>query len=133
MESCCLLTKRKKAFEVRTEDMLVSGMLLVSRYYYYLTLSVTSSISVPLHPCRLNGLKWVKNDSLEVVSQVTLMDFRDNCLDSLDLSSVSSLETLHCQRNQLGALTLSGFTLRTLNASSNRESSTALTTCRCDG
>eukprot|EP00066_Takifugu_rubripes_P005777 XP_003970078.2 PREDICTED: PH domain leucine-rich repeat-containing protein phosphatase 2 [Takifugu rubripes] len=69
---------------------------------------------------RLNGLKWVKNDSLEVVSQVTQMDFRDNCLDSLDLSSVSSLETLHCQRNHLGALTLSGFTLRTLNASSNR-------------
>lgn len=50
------------------------------------------------------------------------MDFRDNCLDSLDLSSVSNLETLHCQRNQLGALTLSGFTLRMLNASSNRES-----------
>lgn len=74
------------------------------------------------HPCRLNGLKWVKNDSLEVVSQVTQMDFRDNCLDKLDLSSVSNLETLHCQRNQLGALALSGFTLRTLHVSSNRES-----------
>lgn len=71
---------------------------------------------------RLNGLKWVKNDILEVVSQVTQMDFRDNCLDKLDLSSVSNLETLHCQRNQLGTLALSGFTLRTLNVSSNRES-----------
>lgn len=69
----------------------------------------------------------MKNDSLEVVSQVTHMDLRDNCLDSLDLSSVSNLETLHCQRNQLGALTLSGFTLRTLNASSNREWSKVLT------
>lgn len=63
---------------------------------------------------------------------MTHMDLRDNCLDSLDLSSVSSLETLHCQRNHLGALTLSGFTLRTLNASSNRESGKALTTGRYD-
>lgn len=53
---------------------------------------------------------------------MTQMDFRDNCLDKLDLSSVSNLETLHCQRNQLGALALSGFTLRTLHVSSNRES-----------
>uniref|UniRef100_H3C8S0 PH domain leucine-rich repeat-containing protein phosphatase 2 n=1 Tax=Tetraodon nigroviridis TaxID=99883 RepID=H3C8S0_TETNG len=69
---------------------------------------------------RLNGLKWVKNDSLEVVSQVTQMDLRDNCLDTLDLSSVSNLEALHCQRNQLGSLALSGFTLRTINVSGNR-------------
>uniref|UniRef100_A0A1A8H729 PH domain and leucine rich repeat protein phosphatase 2 n=1 Tax=Nothobranchius korthausae TaxID=1143690 RepID=A0A1A8H729_9TELE len=48
------------------------------------------------------------------------MDLRDNCLDTLDLSSVCNLETLHCQRNQLGTLTLSGFTLRLLQASSNR-------------
>ncbi|XP_020797130.2 PH domain leucine-rich repeat-containing protein phosphatase 2 [Boleophthalmus pectinirostris] len=69
---------------------------------------------------RLNGLRYVKSDSLEAVSQVTQMDLRDNHLTSLDLSSVSNLEILHCQRNQLGMLTLSGFTLRMLNASSNR-------------
>lgn len=69
---------------------------------------------------RLNGLRWVKSESLEAVSQVTQLDLRDNCLGSLDLSSVCNLETLHCQRNQLGTLTLSGFTLRMLHASSNR-------------
>uniref|UniRef100_A0A671XU05 PH domain leucine-rich repeat-containing protein phosphatase 2 n=1 Tax=Sparus aurata TaxID=8175 RepID=A0A671XU05_SPAAU len=69
---------------------------------------------------RLNGLRWVKSDNLEAVSQVTQLDLRDNCLDSLDLSSISNLETLHCQRNQMGTLTLSGFTLRMLHASSNR-------------
>uniref|UniRef100_A0A7N5ZR94 PH domain leucine-rich repeat-containing protein phosphatase 2 n=1 Tax=Anabas testudineus TaxID=64144 RepID=A0A7N5ZR94_ANATE len=69
---------------------------------------------------RLNGLRWVKSESLEAVSQVTQLDLRDNCLDSLDLSSICNLETLHCQRNQLGTLTLSGFTLRMLYASSNR-------------
>nr|XP_020462839.1 PH domain leucine-rich repeat-containing protein phosphatase 2 isoform X3 [Monopterus albus] len=69
---------------------------------------------------RLNGLRWVKNENLEPVSHVTQLDLRDNCLDSLDLSSFCSLEALHCQRNQLGTLTLSGFALRMLHASSNR-------------
>ncbi|KAM3625790.1 uncharacterized protein V6R79_017634 [Siganus canaliculatus] len=69
---------------------------------------------------RLNGLRWVKSESLEAVSQVTQLDLRDNCLDSLDLTSIGNLETLHCQRNQLGTLTLSGFTLRTLHANNNR-------------
>ncbi|XP_035484276.1 PH domain leucine-rich repeat-containing protein phosphatase 2 isoform X3 [Scophthalmus maximus] len=69
---------------------------------------------------RLNGLRWVKSESLEAVSQVTQLDLRDNCLDTLDLSSICNLETLHCQRNQLGTLTLSGFTLRMLHAGSNR-------------
>ncbi|KAM8894097.1 PH domain leucine-rich repeat-containing protein phosphatase 2 isoform 2-T2 [Spinachia spinachia] len=69
---------------------------------------------------RLNRLHCVNSESLEAVSQVTQLDLRDNCLDSLDLSSVCNLETLHCQRNQLGTITLSGFTLRMLHASSNR-------------
>uniref|UniRef100_A0A3Q1C0E6 PH domain leucine-rich repeat-containing protein phosphatase 2 n=1 Tax=Amphiprion ocellaris TaxID=80972 RepID=A0A3Q1C0E6_AMPOC len=69
---------------------------------------------------RLNRLRWVKSENLEAVNQVTQLDLRDNCLDSLDLSSVCNLETLHCQRNQLGTLTLGGFTLRMLHASSNR-------------
>ncbi|TNN87530.1 PH domain leucine-rich repeat-containing protein phosphatase 2 [Liparis tanakae] len=69
---------------------------------------------------RLNRLHWMSSESLEAVSQVTQLDLRDNCLDSLDLSSVCNLETLHCQRNQLGTLTLSGSALRMLHASSNR-------------
>ncbi|KAI1889934.1 hypothetical protein AGOR_G00168020 [Albula goreensis] len=69
---------------------------------------------------RLNGLRWVQSEGLEAVKQVTYLDLRDNQLTSLDLSSACNLETLHCQRNHLGALTLSGFTLRTLCANSNR-------------
>lgn len=60
---------------------------------------------------------------------MTQLDLRDNCLDSLDLSSICNLETLQCQRNQLGTLTLSGFTLRMLHASSNRESNRASARC----
>uniref|UniRef100_A0A672MSP1 PH domain leucine-rich repeat-containing protein phosphatase 2 n=1 Tax=Sinocyclocheilus grahami TaxID=75366 RepID=A0A672MSP1_SINGR len=68
---------------------------------------------------RLNGLRCVKSETLEPVKHLTQLDLRDNQLTSLDLSSACSLETLQCQRNQLGALTLSGFTLRTLHASDN--------------
>ncbi|XP_042274816.1 PH domain leucine-rich repeat-containing protein phosphatase 2 [Thunnus albacares] len=69
---------------------------------------------------RLNGLRCVKSETREAVNQVTQLDLRDNCLDTLDLSCICNLETLHCQRNQLGSLTVSGFTLRMLHASSNR-------------
>lgn len=71
---------------------------------------------------RLNGLRCVMCETLEPIKQLTQLDVRDNRLSALDLSSAVSLESLHCQRNQLGALTLSGFTLRTIHASNNRES-----------
>ncbi|KAG9352502.1 hypothetical protein JZ751_020916 [Albula glossodonta] len=77
-----------------------------------------SPLPIP-YPSRLNGLRWVQSEGLEAVKQVTYLDLRDNQLTSLDLSSACNLETLHCQRNHLGALTLSGFTLRTLCANSN--------------
>ncbi|XP_077057952.1 PH domain leucine-rich repeat-containing protein phosphatase 2 isoform X2 [Siphateles boraxobius] len=69
---------------------------------------------------RLNGLRCVKSETLEPVKHLTQLDLRDNQLTSLDLSAFCSLETLQCQRNQLGSLTLSGFTLRTLHANNNR-------------
>ncbi|XP_059927962.1 PH domain leucine-rich repeat-containing protein phosphatase 2 [Gadus macrocephalus] len=69
---------------------------------------------------RLNGLRWVTSESPEVIGHVTQLDLRDNGLASLDLSPLGSLETLHCQRNRLQTLTLSGLGLRTLQAASNR-------------
>lgn len=47
------------------------------------------------------------------------MDLRDNQLTDLDLSSLGSLEQLHCERNKLKELTLSGFSLRALYANNN--------------
>ncbi|XP_031425371.1 PH domain leucine-rich repeat-containing protein phosphatase 2 [Clupea harengus] len=69
---------------------------------------------------RLNGLRCVTSETLEPVKQLTHLDVRDNCLSALDLSSACSLESLHCQHNQLGALTLSGFMLRTIHGNNNR-------------
>ncbi|KAJ8785767.1 hypothetical protein J1605_006727 [Eschrichtius robustus] len=58
-------------------------------------------------------------ENLEGNKYITHMDLRDNRLTDLDLSSLCNLEQLHCERNQLRELTLSGFSLRTLYASSN--------------
>ncbi|XP_056316774.1 PH domain leucine-rich repeat-containing protein phosphatase 2 [Danio aesculapii] len=69
---------------------------------------------------RLNGLRCVRSETVEPVKHLLQLDVRDNHLCALDLSSACSLETLQCQRNQLTALTLSGFTLRTLHANNNR-------------
>ncbi|XP_061670849.1 PH domain leucine-rich repeat-containing protein phosphatase 2 isoform X2 [Syngnathoides biaculeatus] len=75
---------------------------------------------------RLNGLRCVKSESPEAVTQLTHLDLRDNCLDSLDLASVRSLETLHCQRNQLRALTVGGAALHKLHAGNNRLSAVSV-------
>uniref|UniRef100_A0A2I2YY31 PH domain leucine-rich repeat-containing protein phosphatase 2 n=1 Tax=Gorilla gorilla gorilla TaxID=9595 RepID=A0A2I2YY31_GORGO len=69
---------------------------------------------------RMNHLKTMVIENLEGNKHVTHVDLRDNRLTDLDLSSLCSLEQLHCGRNQLRELTLSGFSLRTLYASSNR-------------
>ncbi|XP_023597653.1 PH domain leucine-rich repeat-containing protein phosphatase 2 isoform X2 [Trichechus manatus latirostris] len=69
---------------------------------------------------RMNRLKTVIIENLEGNKYITHMDLRDNKLTDLDLSSLCSLEQLHCERNQLRELTLSGFSLRTLYANSNR-------------
>lgn len=68
---------------------------------------------------RLNNLKRAVDDTPEGNKSVTYMDLRDNRLTDLDLSSLGSLEQLHCERNKLKELTLSGFSLRALYANNN--------------
>ncbi|NXE26892.1 PHLP2 phosphatase, partial [Ardeotis kori] len=68
---------------------------------------------------RLNNLKRAATDTLEGNKSVTYMDLRDNQMTNLDLSSLGSLEQLHCERNKLKELTLSGFSLRALYANNN--------------
>lgn len=68
---------------------------------------------------RLNNLKRAAADTLEENKSLAYMDLRDNQMTDLDLSSLVSLEQLHCERNKLRELTLSGFSLRALYANSN--------------
>ncbi|XP_067905406.1 PH domain leucine-rich repeat-containing protein phosphatase 2-like isoform X1 [Heterodontus francisci] len=69
---------------------------------------------------RLNSIMSVVMDSREAINHVTYLDLRDNLLTELDLSVIASIEHLHCERNNLTTLTLSGFSLRTLYAGSNK-------------
>uniref|UniRef100_A0A7M4EQ29 PH domain leucine-rich repeat-containing protein phosphatase 2 n=1 Tax=Crocodylus porosus TaxID=8502 RepID=A0A7M4EQ29_CROPO len=78
---------------------------------------------------RLNQLKGASADSLEGNKSVTHLDVRDNQLAELDLSTLGSLEQLHCERNRLQELTLSGFSLRALYASHNRTSALSCPPC----
>ncbi|XP_006878692.1 PREDICTED: PH domain leucine-rich repeat-containing protein phosphatase 2 isoform X2 [Elephantulus edwardii] len=86
-----------------------------------LNLGVLNRMSHVKHvDLRMNQLKTIITENLEGNKYITHMDLRDNQLTDLDLSSLCSLEQLHCERNQLRELTLSGFSLRTLYANSNR-------------
>ncbi|KAM9048554.1 PH domain leucine-rich repeat-containing protein phosphatase 2 [Megaptera novaeangliae] len=86
-----------------------------------LNLGVLNCMSHVKHvDLRMNHLKTMVIENLEGNKYITHMDLRDNRLTDLDLSSLCNLEQLHCERNQLRELTLSGFSLRTLYASSNR-------------
>nr|XP_030719301.1 PH domain leucine-rich repeat-containing protein phosphatase 2 isoform X5 [Globicephala melas] len=86
-----------------------------------LNLEVLNCMSHVKHvDLRMNHLKTMVIENLEGNKYITHMDLRDNQLTDLDLSSLCNLEQLHCERNQLRELTLSGFSLRTLYANSNR-------------
>ncbi|XP_012389746.2 PH domain leucine-rich repeat-containing protein phosphatase 2 isoform X3 [Orcinus orca] len=86
-----------------------------------LNLEVLNCMSHVKHvDLRMNHLKTMVIENLEGNKYITHVDLRDNQLTDLDLSSLCNLEQLHCERNQLRELTLSGFSLRTLYANSNR-------------
>ncbi|XP_066438656.1 PH domain leucine-rich repeat-containing protein phosphatase 2 [Eleutherodactylus coqui] len=68
---------------------------------------------------RMNHLTQVIS-TLEGIDNITQFDVRDNQLTALDLRCLGNLEQLHCERNQLKELTLCGFSLRAVYATSNR-------------
>ncbi|KAM4018468.1 PH domain leucine-rich repeat-containing protein phosphatase 2 [Anomaloglossus baeobatrachus] len=68
---------------------------------------------------RMNHLTQVIG-TLEGIDHVTQLDVRENLLTALDLRCLGNLEQLHCERNQLKELTLCGFSLRAVYATSNR-------------
>ncbi|XP_033896202.3 PH domain leucine-rich repeat-containing protein phosphatase 2-like [Acipenser ruthenus] len=98
----------------------VDRLAMAGNHLEMLDLGTLSRMSHFKHiDLRLNGLQAVVSGGVETLKHITHMDLRDNHLSVLDLSSACSLEQLHCQRNSLGALTLSGFALRALHTSAN--------------
>ncbi|XP_075682830.1 PH domain leucine-rich repeat-containing protein phosphatase 1 isoform X1 [Rhinoderma darwinii] len=68
---------------------------------------------------RLNEIKSLLVDEVDFLLNVTQLDLRDNKMTDLDVTSLSNLEVLHCERNLLTSLKISGYYLKTLYASSN--------------
>uniref|UniRef100_A0A672V3L0 PH domain and leucine rich repeat protein phosphatase 2 n=1 Tax=Strigops habroptila TaxID=2489341 RepID=A0A672V3L0_STRHB len=100
--------------------ILIDKLALAGNVLETLDLAVLNRMShIKNVDLRLNNLKRAAADTLEGNKSVTYMDLRDNQMTDLDLSSLGSLEQLHCERNKLKELTLSGFSLRALYANSN--------------
>ncbi|XP_006860249.1 PREDICTED: PH domain leucine-rich repeat-containing protein phosphatase 2 isoform X2 [Chrysochloris asiatica] len=107
--------------EVYEKLTTLDKMVMAGNQLEALNLGVLTRMSHIKHvDLRLNCLKTMVTENLEGNKYITHMDLRDNQLTDLDLSSLYGLEQLHCERNQLRELTLSGFSLRTLYANSNR-------------
>ncbi|XP_069814224.1 PH domain leucine-rich repeat-containing protein phosphatase 1 [Dendropsophus ebraccatus] len=68
---------------------------------------------------RLNEIKSVLVDEVDFLLHVTLLDLRDNKLTALDVTPLSNLEVLHCERNHLTSLKISGYYLKALYTSFN--------------
>ncbi|XP_062032743.1 PH domain leucine-rich repeat-containing protein phosphatase 2 isoform X1 [Lepus europaeus] len=107
--------------EVYEKLTMVDKVVMAGNHLEVLSLEVLNRMSHVKHvDLRMNHLKTMVAENLEGNKHITHMDLRDNQLTDLDLSSLCSLEQLHCERNQLRELTLSGFSLRTLYANSNK-------------
>ncbi|XP_070603246.1 PH domain leucine-rich repeat-containing protein phosphatase 1 [Erythrolamprus reginae] len=68
---------------------------------------------------RLNMITRLKGDEIDFLQHVTQLDLRDNKLGVLDATIFSNIEILHCERNQLVTLKISGCLLKALYVSSN--------------
>lgn len=58
-------------------------------------------------------------NEIDFLHHVTQLDLRDNKLGELDATVFNNVEVLHCERNQLVTLKISGYFLKALYASSN--------------
>jgi len=60
-------------------------------------------------------------EEIDFLHHVTQLDLRDNKLGELDATVFNNVEVLHCERNQLVTLKISGYFLKALYAASNGE------------
>ncbi|XP_041103927.1 PH domain leucine-rich repeat protein phosphatase 1-like [Polyodon spathula] len=68
---------------------------------------------------RLNKIRRVVQEEPDVLPNITHLDLRDNHLHHLDCTVFTKLEVLHCERNHLATLKVSGCLLKGLYISSN--------------
>ncbi|XP_078275804.1 PH domain leucine-rich repeat-containing protein phosphatase 1-like isoform X1 [Rhinoraja longicauda] len=68
---------------------------------------------------RLNRIAKLEVADADFLQHITHLDLRDNKLRAFDSMVFRNIEVLHCERNQLTSLKVSGYFLKTLYAASN--------------
>ncbi|XP_078055913.1 PH domain leucine-rich repeat-containing protein phosphatase 1 [Mustelus asterias] len=68
---------------------------------------------------RLNRISKLEVDDVDFLQHVTHLDLRDNKLIALDATIFENIEVVHCERNHLTSLKVSGYFLKNLYAASN--------------
>lgn len=76
-------------------------------------------VSVTLCLLRLNRLQEVTVADSEQLLHITQLDLRDTGLQELDVTCLTRLELLRCDRNSLSILRVSGHALKSLHAAHN--------------
>uniref|UniRef100_A0A4W3J252 protein-serine/threonine phosphatase n=1 Tax=Callorhinchus milii TaxID=7868 RepID=A0A4W3J252_CALMI len=71
---------------------------------------------------RMPHIKQLDTADMDILPYVTHLDLRDNKLTDLDASVFGNIEVLHCERNQLSSLKVSGYLLKNLFAATNSKS-----------
>lgn len=115
------MLKLKIAGEALIEgDLSPISLLYVIWVQQFIGLWLSSSCLCP-SSLRLNILRKLIADEVDFVPHVTQLDLRDNKLGDLDAMVFNNIEVLHCERNQLVTLSICGYVLKALYASSNGE------------
>lgn len=78
-----------------------------------------TTLNLPFLSARLNSIRRLEADEIDFLHHVTQLDLRDNKLGELDATVFNNVEVLHCERNQLVTLKISGYFLKALYASCN--------------
>ncbi|KAM3929474.1 PH domain leucine-rich repeat-containing protein phosphatase 1 isoform 2-T2 [Leptodactylus fuscus] len=106
--------------EVLEKMAAMDKLCMPGNYLHVLNLKSLKRMSqVKYVDLRLNEIKNVLVDEVDFLLHVIQLDLRDNRITDLDVSPLSNLEVLHCERNRLTSLKISGYYLKALHISSN--------------
>ncbi|XP_072366209.1 PH domain leucine-rich repeat-containing protein phosphatase 1 [Scyliorhinus torazame] len=98
----------------------VEKLCMSGNYLETLCLQSLSNLSHIKHvDLRLNRITNLDVADVDFLQHVTHLDLRDNKLIALDATVFENIEVIHCERNHLTSLKVSGYFLKNLYAASN--------------
>ncbi|XP_041039961.1 PH domain leucine-rich repeat-containing protein phosphatase 1-like, partial [Carcharodon carcharias] len=98
----------------------VEKLCMSGNYLETLCLQSLSRIShIKQVDLRLNHITKLDVADVDFLQHITHLDLRDNKLTALDATVFENVEVIHCERNHLTSLKVSGYFLKNLYAASN--------------